>query len=339
MLCLLSYPGLVAFRSEIIMKKIILLVVALFLVLPQLAAAEKVSGIAVLVNDEPITTYDIAKEEDAIKSGMADTSSLATPAARAELHQAALDALINKKLIAQKVKELGIRVSDEEVQQAIDDVKKTNNITEEKLRAALAARGISFEEYKAQLKDQLERLRLISLEVRSKIQVSEKEIQDYYDAHVGEFQVDEAFHARQIFFAIPDNASVEQRKKIQEKAEKVLGEAKSGADFSALAKKYSDDPSGKEGGDLGFLKKSDLLPALEKTLAAMKVGEVSGLVKTSAGLHIFKLLEHREGKKQDLASVKQEVEGILYKQKSEERFSQWLEGLRKDATIEMVETK
>jgi peptidyl-prolyl cis-trans isomerase SurA len=321
------------------MKKTIVLLVALFLVLPLVASAEMVSGIAALVNDEPITTYDLAKEEEAMKSGMGDTSSLATAAARAQLRQAALDALVNKKLIEQKVKELDIRVSDEEVRQAIEDVKKTNNITEENLVAALAARGISFDAYKAQLKDQLERLRLISLEVRSKIQVSEKEIQDYFSAHAGNYQVDEAFHARQIFLAVPATATEDQQKKIQEKAEKVLREAKSGADFAELAKKYSDDPSGKEGGDLGFLNKGELLPEFEKALISMRVGEVSGLVRTTAGIHIIKLVDYREGKTQSLDSAKREVEDLLYKQKSEERFSQWLDGLRKNAAIEILDRK
>lgn len=321
------------------MKKTIVLFVALFLVLPLVVSAEMVSSIAALVNDEPITTYDLAKEEEAMKSGMSDASSLTSAAARAQLRQAALDALVNKKLIEQKVKELDIRVSDEEVRQAIEDVKKTNNISEENLVAALAARGISFDAYKAQLKDQLERLRLISLEVRSKVQVSEKEIQDYFSAHAGNYQVDEAFHARQVFFAVPATATEDQRKMILEKAEKVLREAKSGADFAELAKKYSDDPSGKEGGDLGFLNKGDLLPEFEKALITMRVGEVSGLVRTSAGIHIIKLVDYREGKTQSLDSAKREVEDLLYKQKSEERFSQWLDGLRKNAAIEIIDRK
>ncbi|MRR55916.1 MAG: peptidylprolyl isomerase [Deltaproteobacteria bacterium] len=321
------------------MKKTIVLLVALLLVLPLVASAELVSAIAALVNDEPITTYDLAKEEEAMKSGMGDTSALTTAAARAQLRQTALDALVNKKLIEQKVKELDIRVSDEEVRQAIEDVKKTNSISEENLVAALAARGITFDEYKVQLKDQLERLRLISLEVRSKIQVSEKEIQDYFSAHAGNYQVDEAFHARQIFLAVPAAATEDQQKRILEKAEKVLREAKSGADFSELAKKYSDDPSGKEGGDLGFLNKGELLPEFEKVLISMRVGEVSGLVRTSAGIHIIKLVDYREGKTQSLDSAKREVEDLLYKQKSEERFSQWLDGLRKNAAIEIIERK
>jgi peptidyl-prolyl cis-trans isomerase SurA len=317
------------------MKKLILLFATLMVVFPVVVSAELVSGIAVLVNDEPITTYDLAKEEEALSSSTSD----GVPPGKEQLRQAALDSLINKKLIEQKVKELDIKVSDDEVKQAIEDVKKTNSISDENLRAALAARGISFDDYKAQLKEQLERLRLISLEVRSKIQISEKEIQEYYAANAGKFQVDEAFHARQIFFSIPANASADQQKRVAEKAEKVLAEAKAGADFAELAKKYSDDPSGKEGGDLGFLKKGEVLPEFEKTLTTMKAGDVSGLIRTAAGIHIIKLEEIREGKQQNYDAVKREVEDFLYKQKSEERFSQWLDGLRKNAAIEMIETK
>jgi len=317
------------------MKKVILLVATLMVVFPVIVSAELVSGIAVVVNDEPITTYDLAKEEAALTRGMTDGVS----PGKEQLRQVALDSLINKKLIEQKVKELDIKVSDDEVKQAIEDVKKTNSISDENLRAALAAQGISFDEYKIQLKEQLERLRLISLEVRSKIQVSEKEIQEYYAANAGKFQVDEAFHARQIFFSVPANASADQQKRVAEKAEKVLAEAKAGADFVELAKKYSDDPSGKEGGDLGFLKKGEVLPEFENTLTTMKTGDVSGLIRTAAGIHIIKLEEIREGNQQNYDAVKREIEDLLYKQKSEERFSQWLDGLRKNAAIEMIETK
>jgi len=331
--------ALVAFRNEIAMKKTILLLTLLCIITPFTVSAEMLSGIAVLVNDEPITTYDLAKEQQALSAGMDASFSADTPAAKEHLRQVALDSLINKKLIEQKIKELDIKVSDDEVKQAIEDVKKTNNISEENLRAALAARGISYEDYKAQLKDQLERLRLISLEVRSKIQITDKEIQEYYAAHAEKFQVDEAFRARQIFFAIPAKATADEQKRIRDKAEKVLREAQGGADFAALAKKYSDDGSAKEGGDLGFLKKGELLPAFENALVSLKPGEVSSLIKTPVGLHIMKLEEHREGKQQGFESVKREVEDVLFKQKSEERFSQWLQGLREKAAIEMRDAK
>jgi peptidyl-prolyl cis-trans isomerase SurA len=316
------------------MKLLFIILAALVLVIPSLASAELLSGIAALVNDEPITTYDVDKEKEGIEKGLDPTKPL-DAAGKAQVRQAALDSLINRKLIQQKIKELDVKVSDEEVRQAIEDVKKTNNITQENLTEALASRGISFDDYKAQLKEQLERLRLISLEVRSKIQISEKDAREYYAANPDAFQVDEAYRVRQVFFKLTPQATEDERKRVVANAEKVLSEARGGADFAALAKKYSQDPSAKEGGDLGYLKKGDILPEIENSLVSLKPGDVSGLIRTPVGVHIMKLEEYRQGKRQTFESVKTEIEDRLYKKKSEERFTQWLEELRKNAAIEI----
>lgn len=291
-----------------------------------------------MVNDEPITTYDVDKEQEALGKGL-DGKQVQDDAGKAQLRQVALNSLINKKLIEQKIRELDIKVADEEVRQAIEDVKRSNNLTQDSLKEALAARGVSFDDYKAQIKEQLERLRLISMEVRSKIQISEKEMREYYEANAEKFQVDEAFHARQIFLPVPSTASDEERKRIEATAEKVLAEARSGADFAGLARKYSRDASAAEGGDLGFLKKDELLPEFEQALTRLKPGEISGLLRTGAGIHIVKLEELRQGKKQTFETAKPEVEDILYKKRSEERFNQWIEDLRKSASIEIREKK
>jgi peptidyl-prolyl cis-trans isomerase SurA len=316
------------------MIKSSIIVLSLLLALASLASAELVSGIAILVNDEPITTFDIQKEKDGIEKGMA-AKAPQDDEARTRLRQAAIDSLINKKLIQQKIRELEIKVSEEEVRQAIEDVRKTNNITQDNLVEALTARGISFDEYKEQIKEQLERLRLISMEVRSKVQISDKEALDYYTANPGAFQVDEAFRVRQVYFKLPATAAENERKRVLATAEMVLAEARKGADFAALAKKYSQDPSAAEGGNMGYLKKGDLLPEIEESLAGMKMGQVSGLIRTPVGIHIMKLEEHRLGNRRTFEAVKPEIEDILYKKKSEERFSQWLDELRKNASIEM----
>ncbi len=315
-------------------KKLTAIIAALIISLPAALFAEQVSGIAALVNDEPITTHDVEKEKATLLKNLEGNAHL-DAAAREQLQKVALDSLVNKKLIEQKAKELNVKIADEEVRQAIEDVKKSNNITQDNLVAALAARGISFDEYKAQLKEQLERVRLIGMEVRSKIQVSEKELREYYDAHADSFQVDEAYRARQIFFKLLPTAAEEEKRRVTAKAAKVLQDAKKGADFAELARKNSEDQSAKEGGDLGFLKKGELLPEFENVLVKMKPGEVSGLIRTAAGLHIIKLEEYRQGKQRTFETAKPEIEDLLFKKKSEERFTQWLDDLRKGAAIEI----
>lgn len=315
-------------------KKLTAIFAALIISLPAALFAEQVSGIAALVNDEPITTYDVDKEKATLLKNLEGNAPL-DAASKEQLHKVALDSLVNKKLIEQKAKELNVKIADEEVRQAIEDVKKSNNITQDNLVAALAARGISFDEYKAQLKEQLERVRLIGMEVRSKIQVSEKELREYYAAHADSFQADEAYRARQVFFKLLPTATEEEKKRVTARAAKVLQEARKGADFAELARKNSEDQSAKEGGDLGFLKKGELLPEFENVLVKMKPGEVSGLITTAAGLHIIKLEEYRQGKQRTFDTAKPEIEDLLFKKKSEERFTQWLDDMRKGAAIEI----
>ena len=313
--------------------KIILL--AALTTLPALSAADIISGIAAIVNDEIITSYDVDKEtatlvKEAEKKGpVAETS-------RGELRASALNRLIDLKLTEQKIRELDIKVTEEEVRQSIEDVKKQNNLSQEALVAALAGQGLSFDQYKAQLKNQLERLRLMSQEVRAKIQVGEKELQEYYAANPARFGAEEQFRARHIFFRIGTDAPAEDIKKVMMTASNVLFEARSGKDFAELARNNSDDPGAKtDGGDLGMFKKGEMLPEIEATVTKMKPGEISELVVTKAGIHIIKLEESSVGKPKPFEEVKTEIEDALYRKKSEERFNQWLADLRKGASIEI----
>ena len=301
--------------------------------LPSLAAAELINGIAAVVNGEPITTYEVDKEADLIAKNAEKKPGPTLE--KSQARTAALNQLIDKKLIAQKIKELDIKVTDEEVRLAIEDVKKQNNLTQEALISALGAQGLTFEQYKAQLREQLERLRLVSEEVRSKIQVGEAEVKAYYEANHQRYS-EEMFQARHIFFLVSQNAPESEVNRIKAAAAAVLQEIRSGKDFAELAKKYSDDTStAKDGGDLGTFKKGDMLPGIQNILETMKPGEVSDLVKTPAGFHIVKLEKRFVKSTKTFDEVKGEIEETLYKKKSEERFKQWADDLKKSAAIDI----
>lgn len=309
-----------------------------FLLLPNASQARVIDAIAAIVNDEIVTLQDLYHESaviirDTEKKGTLDNE------ARIKLRRTILDRLVEKKLVDQKVKELGIKVGDDEIRQAIEDVKKQNNMPDQQaLVAALAQQGISFDQYRSQLQEQLEKLRLVSQEVRAKIQVGEREMRDFYDANPSRFSEEETFKARHIFFRIDEKAPADELKKTMSNVLMVLAEAKSEKDFAELAKKYSEDPAAKkDGGNLGQFKKGDMLPELENVITAMKPGEISELVKTPAGLHIIKLEERSKGKLKTFESVKAEIEDILYRKKSEERFAVWAKELRSKASIEVKE--
>lgn len=293
-----------------------------------------IASIAAVVNSDIITARELEKEaafliKEAEKKGTLDD------ATKAQIRTAALDKLIDKKLVEQKIKELDIRIGDEEIRQAIEDVKAQNNLSQEKLVAALASQGLTFEAYKIQLREQLERLRLVSQEVRSKIQVPEKEIREFYDQNRNKMTSNDLFRARHILLKLPAKATPEEVEKIRAKAESILKEAKAGADFAELARKHSDDASAGSGGDLGMLKRGDILPELDAIIARLQPGGISDVVATPAGFTILRLEEKVAGEAKSFEQMRDEIEELLYRKKSEERFNQWLDELRKSAAIEV----
>lgn len=301
---------------------------------PLPAGAKRINGIAAIVNDDIITFRDVLRESqpvilDAQKKGMVDDK------ARHELRLKVLDRLIEKLLTEQKVKELGIRIGDDEIRQAIDDVKRqNNNMSQSQLEAALKAQGYTFTQYEAQIREQLERLRLVSMEVRAKVYVGEKEAEQYYTTHQDKYAEEETFKARHIFIKVDEKAPADQIQQAMNKALKVLFEARQGKDFIALAKEYSDDPAAKkDGGDLGTFKRGEMLADLEKAILPLKPGEVGELVNTPSGLHIVKLDERSAGKVKPFETVKAEIKELLYRQKQDERFSSWMKELRAKASI------
>lgn len=305
---------------------------------PKIVTSGKViNGIAAVVNDEIITLYEINRESQPVirereKKGALDD------AERSRIRRSALDGLVEKHLVEQKIRELNIRVSEEEIRQSIEDVKRQNGMSQEALVAALAGQGLSFDQYRSQLQEQLEKLKLISSEVRSKIQVGETEMREYYEANRAAYAEDDTYRARHIFFKANDKAPADALKRSMTNALMVLAEAKSGKDFAELAKTYSEDPAAaKDGGDLGRFRKNDMQPELAQAIVALKPGDVSELVYTPAGFHIIKLEERISGRMKPFEAVRGEIEEALYRKKSEERFAQWARELRAKATVEIKE--
>jgi peptidyl-prolyl cis-trans isomerase SurA len=317
------------------MRNIVAFILLFILAVASAASAEVVSGVAAIVNDEIITYLELNREYAMILKEEEKRGAV-PPEAAVKLKRDVLNSMIDRTLVKQKIKELNIVISEEEIRQSIEDIKRQNKLSQEALTSALLSQGMTFDQYKAQMKEQLERLRLMSQEVKSKIQVSEREIREYYEANRALYIEEPTYRARHIFMKVDKKASSEEIKKIMAKAANVMVEAKSERDFAALARKYSDDAgAAKDGGDLGTFKKGDMLPEIESAVITMKPGEISDLVTTPAGFHIIKLEEKSPEQLKPLETVKASIDDLLYRKKSEERFKQWAEELRKAAAVEI----
>lgn len=142
----------------------------------------------------------------------------------------------------------------------------------------------------------------------SKVQVSEKEIEDFYRLQrETRFHQPIAVRLSHILFRISAGADLKQNEMARLRAETVLREARAGKDFSQLAKEYSEDPSATKGGDVGFFTQGQLLPPLDQAAFALRKGEISNIVETSLGYHILKVEETREGRTKGLKEATEEI--------------------------------
>lgn len=308
--------------------------VSLFFVFNALSqAAILLDKVVAVVNQEVITWSDLYKAmEFEATDKMRELKDEEKSKIFKENEGIFLEGLIDMKLQLQIAKQLGIEAAQEDINEAISEVKKKYSMDEQLLIESLKKEGFTFAEYKQRMAEQIVLNRVISQQVGNKIVISEAEIAK----HAGEnkdvmLESDEAYRLRQIFFKKPDSAA--DMKAVEGKADAILQQLNAGENFSALAQKYSEDRSRKGGGDLGYVRKSHLSNEFIEMLSQMKAGEISRPFWTDRGLHIIKLEEKTE--KRTEAELKEGVRNTLYEKRYSEKYKSWLRDLREKAYIEI----
>jgi peptidyl-prolyl cis-trans isomerase SurA len=252
-----------------------------------------------------------------------------------EAERRILDQLIDEKLVNQEADRLTITISEREIDAAVKEMQNHNKLNDAQFAAVLADEGLSMQKYREQLKGQMKKVRVIDQEIKSRIQVSKEEIETYYEKHASDFNAEPEVRIQQIRLVIPPESSAGEIARIQARAESILSKIKGGEDFTSLVSLYSQDPSASAGGDMGVFKRGELLPAIDEYAFGMKPGEVSPVIRTEGGFHIVKVLARREPSALTEEERRAEVKDVLFSQKAEELFKEWIAKLRKKAYIEV----
>lgn len=294
--------------------------------LARTASSEVVDRIVAVINDSIITLSELnaatALAVDKLGGGM-DKDRIV------ELKSRILDTLIEQKLVKQASDRAGIEVSEREIDNAIDDVKRQNSMSHEQLMLALAQSGLTYREYREQLKEQIRQVKFINKEFRSKISVQPEDIEDYYRSHVDEFSGPERVRLAAVFISSRDEARMKKR------LASALDALKGGADFASVAMKYSDGPTASSGGDLGYLDPEEVSGELKSAASALSPGEVSPPVAASGGVYIIKLTERKAPEPKPLDEVRAQIHERLFNRIMDQRFTFWLSEVKKYAHLEV----
>ena len=314
---------------------------ALFLltavIVPAQSSAVEISDrVIALVNDEVITMSDLIAEGGDEVVGDPDRV-LPSGMTVAEAREIVLEQLIAKALLNQAVKDFGIEVTKDDVDEAIEQQMEMNGLTRTQLMEILAENDMTFAEYEEEVEYSIKKERLIAKKLGSHIIITDEDVTAYFNEHREDFQGLAEYRMSEIIMGASPDADSLTMNLLLEEAENVRKRAAAGEDFAALAREYSVSPSAEEGGDLGYMHPKDMEAGLLAFLSTMEVGEVSEVVVVENTLIILKLTDKRPlpgGVTVD--DVRDEIEYILGNERTIYFFEKWLEDLKEEAYITIM---
>lgn len=290
------------------------------------ANQEIVDRIAAVVNDDIITLSQLHKAvQPYLKQVAASQRSESAKKQMVEaIEKEMLNTLIDRTLTRQEADRQKISVSDAEVQSAIDNFKRQNGLDQESFEKGLEAEGISLEEYRERVREDIMQSLLVNRVIRSRIIVTQADIEAYYHAHPEQFKGEEKYHLRNILAASEADAH------------QVLNRLDQGLSFPEAAKRFSAAPNAGDGGDLGVFDIDTFSDAIRAAVKSLKKGEYSRVISTNQGFQIIYVEEILDTGGTTLEQARDEIQDILYREQAEEKFARWIESLKKNAHIRIM---
>lgn len=300
--------------------------------------------IVAVVNTDVITAGDVAEAMAPLYGQFQSTTSAKDlPSKVEEAERRVVEMLVNERLMLQEAKTPrtfevakgqwatppAITVSDEELADSLADV-KGQFASEEEFLSTLKDHGMTLEDLKSRYRDQLTIQKLVDREVRSHLVVSPSEITAYYQQHLDRYHGAEAARLSNILIRVSGGVDAAQAKA---KAQEILDALKGGADFAELAKRHSQGPGAAEGGMMGWVERGRLIPEIEQAVFALEPGQMSPVVRSTLGYHVFRLEERRSVQTKPMTEVQGEIRSLLLQEKFQQRYREWMAKLRDRAYI------
>ena len=298
------------------------LLLCLVLVGPGIASAAVVEQLIVVINGEPYTlsslnSYAKSKMGRSFPNGSLDQINATD--------REVLEQFITDKLLESEVREAGISITDADVNQYIDQVKKNNRLSDDDLKTALAREGQTVDSYKVSVKTEMEKSEIIDRQVKRKVTITDEDVERYYKANPNKYRSDARARIRHILLTLPERAAPDRVQAVMAEGKELYERIKAGEDFATLAKEYSQGAGQADGGDIGWIKRGTLIPGLEEVaFEKLQVGQVSEPFRTSMGVHIVKLEAREAGNVLPLATVAPRIKEELLNKALQERFAKWM---------------
>lgn len=292
-----------------------------------------VEDVIARVNDRIISRSDMERSEQQLAGENQQNQVPAEEAA--DRQKNLLRDMVDQQLLLSRAKELGLN-ADAEVIRRLDEIRKQNHLDSmEDLEKAARQQGVSFEDFKANIRNGILTQQVVRDEVGRHLQMTQGQEQAYYDAHKNEFSQPEQVRLSEILVPTPADASDAVVAQAKAKAEGIAEKIKAGASFDEMAKQNSGGPTASQGGDLGLFKRGALAKVLEDQTFPLPAGGVTSPIRTRQGFVILKVTDHQQAGVPSLKDIEPQIQEAMYMRQMQPALRAYLTKLREDAYIDI----
>ena len=297
-----------------------------------------VDRIVAVVNNDVITLYDVNR---AFRPFEENIKALDYPPEKErqtlfQVRKDILDHLVNSKLADQEIKRYQITVSKDEIDNMIERFKESRSLTDEQFREGLGKQGITIEEYRKEVKEQILRAKLVNREVKAKIVITDEDIKAFYESNPEKYAGDKKYHLWNIFVRVSAGGESSDQSTAQSSMSAILAKLKEGYPFENLVNDLVNSSSEAQGSDLGMFRLEELSNQLQKKVKNMKTGDFSDVLNTDFGYQIIYVQKIVETPAKPIEAVESEIHELLYSEFVDDRYDEWLGELRERSHIKVI---
>lgn len=253
-----------------------------------------------------------------------------------KVHEEMLNRLVEEKLTDQEIQRNDIKVDEAEIDGTIERIKAANSFTDEDLRRFLEQDKMTMEQYREQIREQVLRTRLVNYQVKSKIVITEEEIRAYYDSHPEIYGGKVRYRLRNILMRASNFSGDAGKQSVQEQMQQIRSRVEAGESFADLARRFSQGPAADDGGNIGEFAEETLSPQIRAALDGLDPGQTSAILDTDQGLQLFYVEAINPVDAKPLESVREEIHQKLFTEVVDKKFDSWLENLRSQSHIKII---
>ncbi len=300
------------------------------------AAAKVVDRIVAVVNGDIVTQSDL-NAKTAARSAPAGRHALPSAAMQAsQNNDAALERLIDELLLKQAVDKAKVEVTDDDIGRAMQNILAQNSMTTEQLREEVARKGMSFDQYKEQLKLEIKKIKFVNQVISTDIKITDRDLRDYYERNKTSIGGGKEVHIAEIVIPFPSISSQDEANAFRDAAYDIAKQAQSGKTaFETLAKQHSKGPNADKGGDLGVVALADLPQAVAAAIKGMPAGMVTNPTPTDTAVIIAKIIEWPALANDNFDTVRDTIYQKMYDERLKEALDGYLQKMRQTAYIEL----